>query len=336
MIIRDSMLRDMAKLVAWYPLRWCVSAMPWRFAYFLGEAVGLAESQVLRKRRNHIAANLLETYGRNLTKTQALQIARQNIQRHYIEHMELYKYASLNADNLSSHIKFEGLERLEQALRQGRGVILVHMHYGCKQFPLVALGIMGYDVSQIGYRDTEEETHSWVHKNVHLRIRMRLENQFRVKHIHVGRSLRPAYETLKNNGILMITGDGIGGVRGAGENYIPLPFLGRSMLFPPGPARMARTTGAVMLPLFCVQQQDFTHLAFIEEPVIISSTSDRKQDVRRITEEYTRVFETFINRHPEHWMFWEEFQEGVLIPKSGSRKGSSGNCDNESLEDLEK
>jgi KDO2-lipid IV(A) lauroyltransferase len=280
--------------------------------------------------------NLLETYGRSLTKAQALQIARQNIQRHYIEHMELYKYATLNTANLSRHITFEGLDHLEQALRQGRGVILVHMHYGCKQFPLVALGMMGYDVSQIGYRDTEEETHSWVHKNVHLRIRMRLENQFRVKHIHVGKSLRPAYETLKHNGILMITGDGIGGVRGAGENYLPLPFLGQTMLFPPGPARMARTTGAVMLPLFCVQQKDFTHLAVIEEPIAMQRTDDRKHDVREITAQYARVFETFVNRHPEHWMFWEEFQEGVLIPKSVSRKRSSGNLNNEPLENLEK
>ncbi|PKN85284.1 MAG: hypothetical protein CVU51_09035 [Deltaproteobacteria bacterium HGW-Deltaproteobacteria-1] len=334
MIIRDSMLRDMAKLVAWYPLRWCVRALPWRFAYLLGEAVGLAESLILRKRKNRIAANLLAVYGRRLTKTEALQIARQNIQRHYIEHMELYKYATLNTANLSRHITFEGLERLEQALRRGRGVILVHMHYGCKQFPLVALGIMGYDVSQIGYRDTEEETHSWVHKNVHLRIRMRLENQFSVKHIHVGKSLRPAYEALKRNGILMITGDGIGGVRGAGENYLPLPFLGRTMLFPPGPSRMARTTGAVMLPLFCIQQRDFTHVAVIEEPITMQRTDDRKHDVRQITAQYTRVFETFVNRHPEHWMFWEEFQEGVLIPKSGSGEGSSGDLENEPLEKL--
>ncbi|MGA2527112.1 MAG: lysophospholipid acyltransferase family protein [Smithellaceae bacterium] len=321
MIIKDNILRDMAKLVAWYPLRWCVTTSPWRLAYLFGEAVGLAESLILRERNGRIAANLLATYGSRMTEVEAYRIAQRNIQRHYIEHMEFYKYATLNAANLSQHIRFEGLKNLDTALKAGRGAILVHMHYGCKQFPLVALGIRGYDVSQIGYRDANAEDHSWVHKNVHLRIRLRLENQFNVKHVHVGKSLRPAYETLKRNGILMITGDGIGGIRGAGENYISLPFLGRTMLFPPGPARMARTTGAVLLPLFCVQQPDFTHLAIIEAPIALQLTDDRKADVRHSTAEYTRVFETFIKRHPEHWMFWEEFQEGCLIPKAESCEG---------------
>jgi len=318
MIIRDSVLRDMAKLVAWYPLRWGVAASPWRLAYFFGETVGRADALISGRRRDHIARNLLAAYGDRMEAAEAGRIAGKNIRRHYIEHMEFYKYATLTAANLSRHIRFEGLGRLEDALKAGKGAILVHMHYGCKQFPLVALGIMGYDVSQIGYRDEHAEDHSWVHKNVHLRIRMRLENQFRVKHVHVGKSLRPAYETLKRNGVLMITGDGIGGIRGAGDNYIPLPFLGRTMLFPPGPARMARTTGAALLPLFCVQQPDYTHTAVIEPPIARRLTGDREDDVRRSTAEFARVFETYVNRHPEHWMFWEEFQEGNLIPPAGA------------------
>lgn len=323
MIIRDSVLRDLAKLVAWYPLRWWVAAAPWRLAYLFGEAVGLADSLLSRRRRDRIAGNLLAAYGSRMTAAEAGRIARRNIRRHYIEHMEFYRYATLTPDNLSRHIRFEGFEHLETALAAGRGAILVHMHFGCKQFPLVALGIMGRDVSQIGYRDEAAEDHSWVHRNVHLRIRMRLEDQFRVKHIHVGKSLRPAYDTLKRNGILMITGDGIGGIRGAGENYIPLPFLGRTMLFPPGPARMARTTGAALLPLFCVQQPDYSHTAVIEAPIARQLTDDREADVRRTTAAFARVFETYVERHPEHWMFWEEFQEGLLIPLAGADEGRS-------------
>jgi len=321
MIIRDSVVRDMAKLVAWYPLRWCVAASPWRLAYLFGETVGWADARISSRRRDHIARNLLAAYSSRMTPAEATRIAGRNIQRHYIEHMEFYKYATLTPANLSRHIRFEGFGHLEDALKAGRGVILVHMHYGCKQFPLVALGIMGYDVSQIGYRDEKAEDHSWVHKNVHLRIRMRLENQFRVKHVHVGKSLRPAYETLKRNGILMISGDGIGGIRGAGENYLPLPFLGRTLLVPPGAARMARTTGAALLPLFCVQQPDFTHTATIEAPIRQQLTDDRAADVRHTTGEVLRVFETYVDRHPEHWMFWEEFQEGCLIPEAGEPPG---------------
>lgn len=323
MIFRDSVLRDMAKLVAWYPLRWCVAASPWRLAYFLGEAVGLADSVISRRRRDSIARNLRAVYGSRMTAAEARRIAVRNIQRHYIEHMEFYKYAKLTPANVSRHIRFEGLERLDAALEAGKGAILVHMHYGSKQFPLVTLGLMDYPVCQIGYRDETAEDHSWMHKNVHLRVRMRLEDQFRVTHVHVGKSLRPAYETLKRNGVLMITGDGIGGHRGAGESYIPMPFLGRTLLVPQGPARMARTTGAALLPLFCVQQPDYTHTAIIEAPIRQQLTDNRDADVRQTTGEVMRIFETYINRHPEHWMFWEEFQEGCLIPAAAERQKRS-------------
>ena len=315
MIIRDTFLRDMAKLVAWYPLRWSVMLSPWRLAYFYGQLVGFADATISGGRRRQIVRNVTAVYGGRRSDTEIEAIARRNIQRHYIEHMEFYKYAQLTPENLGRHIRFQGREHLDEALRRGKGAILVHMHYGCKQFPLVALGLLGYDVGQVGYRDKTAVDYSWVHRNVHLRIRMRMEDKFRVKHVHVDKSLRPAYDTLARNGVLMITGDGIGGIRGAGDTYIPIPFLGTRMMFPPGPARLARKTGAAILPLFCIQQSDYTHLAVIEKPIDQQLSADRDADVLHNTMLFTRAFETYINQHPDHWFFWEEFQEGVLIPK---------------------
>ncbi|MDP6522865.1 MAG: lysophospholipid acyltransferase family protein [Kiritimatiellia bacterium] len=313
MIIQDNIFRDMAKLVAWYPLRWCVTVSPWRMVYTMGKLAGAGDARIEKGRIRRITDNLLSVYGDKMIEEDAAKIANRIVQRHFVEHMEFYKFATLNRGNIDKRIKFEGLEHLDAALEKGKGAILAHMHFGSKQFPLVALGHMDYAVNQIGYRDTTAPDHSFIHKHVHLRIRNRLESKFKARHIHLNNSLRPAYRALQNNEVLFIASDGIGGIRGIGPNYLPVPFLGKTMSFPPGPARMARKTGAALIPLLCLQQQDWTYKAVLEKPVEVVQTENSKQDVQNIVLRYTEVFEKYISKYPDHWMFWEEFQEGNLV-----------------------
>lgn len=317
MIIQDSFLRDMAKVIAWYPIRWIISASPWSLCYFWGETVGSLDVMLSKRRLKRIIDNLTNTYDGGMTFETAETIARRIIQRHYIEHMEFYKFTSLNLDNLGEHLVWEGLDHLNEALRGGKGAILVHMHFGSKQFPLVALGLMNYPINQIGYRDPGAPDYSFIHKKVHLRIRLRIESQFKVRHIHLGKSLRPAYQALQRNEVLMITGDGIGGVRGAGKNYLPIRFLNKTVMFPPGPARIARKVGAALIPLFCIQVEgENRYRAVLEAPINQQVTKDLGADVAVNTQNYALVFEKYVTRYPDHWMFWEEFQRGYLLPES--------------------
>jgi lauroyl/myristoyl acyltransferase len=315
LIIRDSLLRDFCKLVAWYPMRWLVTALPWSFAYALGNIIGIVDGLLGKHRVRQMETNILRGLGTDgVDANRARTIAHMVVRRHYVEHMEFYKFATLTAGNLNQRISFEGLERLQAMLAHGKGVILVHMHFGSKQFPMVALGLNGFPVTQVGYRDPEAGDHSWIHRNVHLKIRMRIESSFSVKYLHLGNSFRSGYDALKANQILMITGDGIGGIRGAQPNYLPVPFLGQTMMVPPGPARIALKTGAALIPLFCVQSDDgWTYRAVFEEPVLQQNTGNRDTDVKVNTGRFVAVFERYVRQYPDHWMFWEEFQPGNLL-----------------------
>jgi len=314
MIIRDNPIRDAAKLVAWYPLRWFVTAAPWAVAYFLGAFVGRVYCLVCRGKIRRIARNIHGALPERLTEEQALRCARTVATRHYVEHMEFYKLATLTRDNVGRHVTMDGIEHVESALASGKGAVLVHMHFGSKQFPLVALGLNGFPVTQVGYRDTAAEDYSFIHRHVHLRLRLRIEARFKAKHVHLGESMRPLYRCLQNNELLMIAGDGVGGARLPGTNYLPLPFLGRTMLFPPGPARLARGTGAPLIPLFCVQEKGSWRYRVVFGPAItLEISDDQKADARENTSRYARLFEEYVRLHPDHWMFWEEFVPGHLL-----------------------
>ena len=76
---------------------------------------------------------------------------------------------------------------------------------------------------------------------------------------------------------------------------------------------MARKTGAALIPLFCVQADGWTYRAVFEKPIEQQLTDDRDRDIAETTQRYARIFETYVKRHPDHWMFWEEFREGHLV-----------------------
>jgi KDO2-lipid IV(A) lauroyltransferase len=240
-------------------------------------------------------------------------IARRVIQKHYTQLMELFKFASLKEHRLNRFAYFDGLDILDRERAKGNGIILVHMHFGTMQAPLVALGLKGYPIHQINYRNPEEKDFSFIHKKVHLRIRMRIENKFNAKHIYIGKSMRPVYNLLENNEILMITGDGIGGYKNIPKSYVPLNFLGHSMFFPPGPVKLAQSTKASIIPIFAVQQDDNRHKIIFEEPIELEYSGNRKDMLESNMKKYVKVFEKYIYKYPCHWMFWEEFKEGFLL-----------------------
>lgn len=323
MIIRDNPVRDLAKLVAWYPLRWFVTLAPWGVAYFLGTLVGRAYCLLFSGKVRRIADNMRSALGNSLTEADAMRHAQTIVTRHYVEHMEFYKLATLTPKNLSRHVTMEGIEHVECALQTGGGAVLVHMHFGSKQFPLVALGLNGYPVTQVGYRDTGAGDYSFIHRHVHLRLRLRIEARFKARHVHVGNTMRPLYRCLENNELLMIAGDGVGGARKPGDNYLPVPFLAKTMLFPPGPARLAQSTGAHVIPVFCIQEQgQWRYRVRFEPPLELDRTENPRVDIRTNTERYARIFETYVERYPDHWMFWEEFVPGHLLAAEQENFGS--------------
>lgn len=67
------------------------------------------------------------------------------------------------------------------------------------------------------------------------------------KIIQANRFLGEAFKYLKNNGLLVITGDGIGRRDFVGT-FGPLLFLGKTILFQIGPANLAKKTGSSIIP----------------------------------------------------------------------------------------
>jgi lauroyl/myristoyl acyltransferase len=82
---------------------------------------------------------------------------------------------------------------------------------------------------------------------------------------------------------------------------IPVQFFGRETLFPDGPARLSRLTGAPLIFALTVRLPGDKFQAYVCPPILPDRDSAADRDAERLTQELATTFEGFVRRYPEQW-----------------------------------
>jgi len=193
----------------------------------------------------------------------------------------------------------EGTEHLDAALARGRGVLLMTCHLGLWELGGIYLRFGGYDVNVVGLVDT---AHSGI---TEFRDWMRTRHGIGVINrdgVHL--AALTIRQLLSENKIIALLGD-----RLVGEKGLEVDFMGRRVAFPVGPFRLARATGATVLPCFVIREGR-GYRAIIEPPIEVGqATNLPRNDFQAPVQELARRFERRICRHFDQWYvffpFWE-------------------------------
>lgn len=305
MIAHRNLLKDIGRVLFWFPLRWGVNLMPFSTVYWIGGVLGYLDYLFSgTKRIKKMAKNISQVF--EYDEKEVKRIIRNNLQDHCRNVLEFIKYPQLNGENIAKFVSFEGVELLDRELTKGRGVILATSHFGAKQLLQAALGFRTYKVNQINYHMSSEEL-TFIQKHVSQRQRKKIEEKIPANFIPANSFLRSAYNCLKNNEILIIAADGIGLPEHMDKGYSTFSFLGKKVLFPSKTVSLAERTGASIVPVFVIREGIKHKIVF--EPVIeINSKS-----IEDSFNEFVKLLEKYIRRYPHLWEFWEEFEEGNLI-----------------------
>jgi lauroyl/myristoyl acyltransferase len=113
------------------------------------------------------------------------------------------------------------------------------------------------------------------------------------------RCSRDFLERLRRNEILCISADGR-----IGNRFVPITFLGRNDRFPTGVASLARTSGATILPVFCVEKTPRVPSLIIESPIRLDGGADRESSVNRAILQYITLADSYIRKYPEQYRAW--------------------------------
>jgi len=193
-----------------------------------------------------------------------------------------------------------GLDRLERAVGEGKGVILLTAHAGNFELGGLLLKLKDLKVYAVYKPDRFEAVE---------RLRERIRSQGGVVGIPVGGS---GFSTLPLVGLLR-EGKVVGmqGDRDFSLNGVPIPFFGREAYFPRGPWELAAMTGAAVIICFFYTDEDGAFHARFSEPLHIEGARGRRAEaIEAGMRAYAASLEALIREHPDQWYcfypFWDD------------------------------
>ena len=112
----------------------------------------------------------------------------------------------------------------------------------------------------------------------------------------------------------------VGGTSGT----IAVPFCGGMARFPTGPFIAAATTGAVVVPSFCLKigWNHYITMAFGPWSVALGNRRERQQHLTAVVSQWARCVEMIVRRFPMQWHnfynFWED--DDTVAPRNSSQR----------------
>ena len=188
-------------------------------------------------------------------------------------------------DRLHPLAKISGLENLQGALSQGRGVILIAGHFTSMEISGRLLGLeVDYDavIRPFSNPDIDKVVHSGRHRAVRNAIPKKSFRQF--------------LKGLQENRAILITVD----QATTASNKVMAPFFSIPAATSVNAARIAQKTGAAILPVLWLREADLSgYRVEIGEQLTEFPTEDAMADATRINS----LIEQQIRRAPEQY-YW--------------------------------
>jgi KDO2-lipid IV(A) lauroyltransferase len=204
---------------------------------------------------------------------------------------ECLAYGNLPDSEKREYVQIIGKEKLADALSAGRGVIALSAHMGNFLIMMTRLALEGYSVDLLVKRMEDK------------RVEERLNNLrkgFGFNSIYLRppmQSIKTSLRALKDNHVLVILGDQREGQAGVDVTFFGMPATAAS-----GPIALSLSTGAPVLPMFMVRNEDgVTHTLTIEAPLEMSIAGSKEENIRANEQKYTDVIQSYVQRYPVQW-----------------------------------
>ncbi len=268
-----------------------VNIWPLSYLHCLGERLGRLVFLFWGKRKKIVLKNLELALGKERSERELRDIFKSSIENIGKGILETIRYPHLSFEQIDKIISVEGKEHLDGALEAGKGVIALSAHLG--NFTLIGkkMSSLGYQFSVI-FRNPENKKIAQLARDL---IRQIGTNGIpdKPRKICVSQSIK----MLRNNGILFLQID----QNTRAKSGVFVDFFGYSVPTFTGPVVMALRTGAAIVPIFIVRNDDNTHKIIIDPPVKLELSGDKDRDIVANIARLTKISESYIRRYPEQW-----------------------------------
>jgi len=256
----------------------------------LGRKMGPVVKIILKKQRERGVFHIIRGLG--CGEAEARRIITELFRNLGQSLLEILYTPKLTKENISQYVSIDHPERIEQALQENKGVIVLTGHVGNWEWMGAALALYGYPATTIVKRQPNDQVTRFLNEN---REMMGLEVFARGGNEMIG-----AARALKRKKILGFLADQDGGFRG-----VPQVFLGKMSSTPVGPAMFARKFRSPIIPVFAVHDDNHHNQLIVGEIIHYEDTGNPDADITRLTRELAVLTENFIKDHPTEWLWFQ-------------------------------
>ena len=266
--------------------------LPGRAAYWVGLRIADLHYVFNQRAREAVEANLRQVF-----QWRGIQPARRALRGHtrktfqyfgkYL--VDFFRLTHLSAHDLAERISIEHPERLADAVRGGRGVVVVTAHFGNWELGGAVLHALGYTVNAVVAPE----------RLPRLERLLRRQRERRGLHVvQLGQSVRGLLRSLQRGEIVALLAD-----RDFSSGHCAIHLFGQRVHLPRGAAWLAHRTGAPVLPVFLIRQEDDTFLMRIHPP-ILPDVMDGEEVTRLAIRD---SLEREIAERPCQWFLFHDF-----------------------------
>lgn len=268
------------------------SFIPRPWLYRLGDLWGTALFKWSPLGRQ-VVRNMTDVFGERMSASEVLRHAEAVFRNQAKVNLEYYLFSRMTLQRLGDLVKVEGISHVDQALSQGRGVIVFSLHMGNMNLAQ-ALALRGYPVSILrGARKRRSKE---------MPIGTQLSRRVLSRDVIPANRLREMYRCLERKEVVGFMLDGL-----VGGRYDAVPFLGKPMAFSDGMVRLASRTGAALVPIVALRLPDNRVRLLFHRPIEITEGEDRGPSLRETLRRCLAVFEPFLYADPGQWLKWTDY-----------------------------
>ena len=254
----------------------------------LARLAGFGAAHVSPERRAQVERNLRRVHGpglRGAALRRAVDATFESYARYWAESFRL---PGTSPEVLDAGMSYEGLGHLDDALTQGKGVILALPHLGGWEWAgFWVASVRKLPITVVVEALDPPELFEWFAD---------LRRSFGMNIVPLGPDAAgQVVRALKSNHVVCLLCD-----RDIGGAGVEVEFFGERTTLPGGPATLALRTGAPLIPT-AAYYRGRGHLGVCRAPVPTERRGGLREDVTRITQLLARELEALIRVAPEQW-----------------------------------
>ena len=265
-------------------------ALPRTAALKAGRLMGLCGYYLNARYRTQAYANLRQAFSSSYTPEELRRITKTLFKNYGQNFIDLLRLPVIQPTDLAQMVQVEGREHITEALKKGRGVILLAMHFGSWELANAACARM-----DIPYR-------MFVRPQTRNSRLAELLTSYRGMGgsalLSRGGGTRDFVRALKNNEVVgMVVDQG-------GRDGWRVPFFGREASMSVGALRVGWKMGTPVCFSVILRQSDGRHRMVIHSPLSWPETDDPQKAVRSGLKRVVALMEQYIRQAPAEYMWF--------------------------------